>query len=656
MVDSIAETEMPKPDAPSSQGDKKPEPNLENIDKGLQAIQTMRSYVDAIPTPGRDAGDLTGDFSLFAITKDILGSALTLMEATRKPTRDEDIFQAVLDVGPGMASVATKAPAGAIGMFGSRPGVWASKEVHERYDGMLKRAEHMAETGDPEDKIWRETGMSKDHEGNWRYEISDYENTKIDWDEYDKMAEGWDVLNEGEGPATVELGLILDSPKVYEHWPELQNIPVTGYRGKPRNGEMGHYNVGTNSIHLNLDRLESPGVDPRATLRTLIHEAQHALQYAQNRPSGTNTEFAKSQMEFAIFATKKRAENARKQGNLTVEQEAALHKMTKIEKAWEQLKTVYKDMAAYYADPGEVEASLTELSLRRDQSMHHPRDRVGEGVVHPDYQFRPENLNFPARPVDMNDGTNRLGKTFGKRPSSQMAIPEKPDWALHWGGGELRKHGPNSFRLDLSDTTFGQVKKVGKQWEAELRDVASGDLIRSKGTWKSKADAEAELRSMNPIDYGGRPPSQMAQAPDEVFKVAPMGETESIGQVPIQRGTGKDLVNSRMTPSEFLGLAHHSTFQGQSSRETIEFLRGAIREQTQTIAPPWLRLQWMPDAQSWRVTGHEGRHRSVAAREELGEVGIPVQFMLRDENGARLREVTAEMRDALNRRQILPEK
>lgn len=413
-----------------------PTPNYENIHNGMDVISTIRSYVDAIPTPGRDAGDTLGDFSLFAVSKDILNGALTLMEAPYKPTKPEDIFQATLDMGPGMASVATRAPAGAIGMFGSRPGIWASKEVHDKYGELLNKAKHMESTGDPEEKIWEQTGLSKDHENNWRYEISDGQNTKIDWEQYDKMSDGWTTINDpelglieaqGEGIATTKLGALLISPKVYEHWPELQNIQVTGYTGRARDNEFGHYNIHTNTIHLNLDRLNSPSTPPTALRRTLIHEAQHALQQLQGRPSGTNSEWAKEQMKLAITRVKKHAENARNRGPLTDEQEAAVSRMGIIEKKWKQVEAVWDDMAAYFADPGEVEASLTELSLTGDQARFHPKDRVGEGIVHPDLQFRPEDLDFPARPTEMNDGRNKLGKTFGTRPDSQSRTPSISD-------------------------------------------------------------------------------------------------------------------------------------------------------------------------------------------------------------------------------------
>lgn len=51
---------------------------------------------------------------------------------------------------------------------------------------------------------------------------------------------------------------------------------------------------------------------------------------------------------------------------------------------------------------------------------------------------------------------------------------------------------------------FGQItrKSGGKKWEAELRKVATGDLIRFAGVWPTKGDAVAECEHhLSKVEY-----------------------------------------------------------------------------------------------------------------------------------------------------------
>ena len=43
-------------------------------------------------------------------------------------------------------------------------------------------------------------------------------------------------------------------------------------------------------------------------------------------------------------------------------------------------------------------------------------------------------------------------------------------------------------------TFFGQIRRVGREWHAEMRESVSGDLIRFAGIWKTRRDAEEEVR------------------------------------------------------------------------------------------------------------------------------------------------------------------
>ena len=593
----MLEFTIPKPEAEGTaapgKGDKEPELDHKGMFDGFAK---MRSYIDSIPTPGRDAGDTLGDVSLFAIAKDVLGGALTLMEAPTRPTRVEDIFQATVDMGPGMASVATKGPAGAIGMFGSRPSLGASREIHQQFEDMVLRAESLVEKGkDPKWRadrnvangeglfgdeldgeelyrdIWRETGLSKDHKGNWRYEISDGADTKVRWDKYHEL-EDWfreptdvdaqvDKLIEYPDTPTFYLGDLLESPAVYEHWPDLKNVMVKGYTGGKGNGDLAHYNIATRTIHLNLDSLADADAPLDALRRALIHEAQHDLQHGQGRPSGTAGAWAKEQMEKAVEAVEKGMKRMRERdpdswGDLTNEQSAVVERMYRIKKIWNEMKQFYGDNAAYYADPGEAEARLTEQSMGRPKitkmgralvGNEHPDRRTGHTIIPPDRQFHAEDLNFPAPPpVDINDGRNNLGKTFGKRPDSQSHPMDDPNF------DKLPKEVQDIITNEVPSVLNKSGSKVGDypdnrnvhpQYYPMIVESFSrrANNFRRKAMQMIKEDGAEEWEAAISVRQAAKEAEETAQFYSQLIKegapkdpLDPMKELKKVGQV--QRG------------------------------------------------------------------------------------------------------------------------
>lgn len=52
---------------------------------------------------------------------------------------------------------------------------------------------------------------------------------------------------------------------------------------------------------------------------------------------------------------------------------------------------------------------------------------------------------------------------------------------------------PGRYRLNLGNGFFGQIKKNGRKWVAEIRRE-NGDLVRYAGIWRTLADAEEECR------------------------------------------------------------------------------------------------------------------------------------------------------------------
>ena len=60
----------------------------------------------------------------------------------------------------------------------------------------------------------------------------------------------------------------------------------------------------------------------------------------------------------------------------------------------------------------------------------------------------------------------------------------------------VRNHGPRCYRVSCNGDRFGQIRKHGREWHAEIRDTESGSLIRFAGVWRTRRDATEEIESI----------------------------------------------------------------------------------------------------------------------------------------------------------------
>jgi hypothetical protein len=51
------------------------------------------------------------------------------------------------------------------------------------------------------------------------------------------------------------------------------------------------------------------------------------------------------------------------------------------------------------------------------------------------------------------------------------------------------------YRITLSSEHFGQVRHVGREWHAEVRQTETGNLVRYAGIWPTRQAAIDELVS-----------------------------------------------------------------------------------------------------------------------------------------------------------------
>lgn len=57
----------------------------------------------------------------------------------------------------------------------------------------------------------------------------------------------------------------------------------------------------------------------------------------------------------------------------------------------------------------------------------------------------------------------------------------------------VKRHGPRCYRVSGNGDRFGQIKRDGREWHAEIRDTESGSLVRFAGIWNTRRDAIEEV-------------------------------------------------------------------------------------------------------------------------------------------------------------------
>lgn len=101
-------------------------------------------------------------------------------------------------------------------------------------------------------------------------------------------------------------------------------------------------------------------------------------------------------------------------------------------------------------------------------------------------------------------------------------------------------------------------------------------------------------------------------------------EKKGMGSVPYQAARMYSMTKY-MTADQFLKLVPSDGLDDSRSAN----IRKKI-EAGESVAPPFLNVQWDDEKKRWSVTGHEGRHRSLAIREIQGDAKFPVHIFLRE--------------------------
>lgn len=132
-------------------------------------------------------------------------------------------------------------------------------------------AERMAQGGASNEDIWKMTGWFKGDDGNWRFEIDDFD-AKLD-DKTDEILNA--SLLDNDPARVVE---ILKHDNLFQYYPELKDVKV---KYDPElEARSGYFSPSKNMVVL------SPKSTPEENLSVLMHELMHTIQGLENLARG----------------------------------------------------------------------------------------------------------------------------------------------------------------------------------------------------------------------------------------------------------------------------------------------------------------------------------------------------------------------------------
>ena len=169
---------------------------------------------------------------------------------------------------------------------------------------------------------WRETGLFRGRDGQWRDEISDAEAyMKVD-------------PSELSPDYSYKLSDILEHPQLFEAYPDLREVNVTSFN---QTGALdrtrGLFNPTTNTLSLSRD------LSPEVALSTALHEVQHGVQSREGWAVGGNPRLGFEKLEEAkdlinTYGDRNLNEEIQNYQNTIVESQQAFKDYTSDARRW----------------------------------------------------------------------------------------------------------------------------------------------------------------------------------------------------------------------------------------------------------------------------------------------------------------------------------
>ena len=231
-----------------------------------------------------------GKNRFFPTTREILDYVPRITDTHEGATTLEDVGSfigpGVFSVGKNLASAAKGMPVG-LSMIGPESKLWKDATQGMSLEGKALQASNLQSKGMLPEDIFKQTGMVRGLDGNWRKEISDV-GTSIKGDKpfgqlwVEKYNETPVVSSPERKAGTVTVKDIYDAPELYKHYPEIAEIKI-----KPHSVSkdfLGEYDEANRTISLRED------LTPAQARKVLGHELGHDIQAVEDWNRGGSPE------------------------------------------------------------------------------------------------------------------------------------------------------------------------------------------------------------------------------------------------------------------------------------------------------------------------------------------------------------------------------
>ena len=314
-----------------------------------------------------------------------------------------------------------RATPGTVGMFA---GAASKKAIPEAFES----AEQMRRAGMTSEEIWNALPAAQKlhftpNDPKFKFEFSDV-GAKLN------NAALTDFLKSKVSGQQAKLGDILEHPELYEHYPDLKDMPV-------KRELLTGYTSGTQGYH----RPAGPGYSAEMMLaynrkraemlNTLLHETQHAIQSREGFVGGTSpravSDMAKGQAGLAEGM--KQALSTKPEGMTTQGYNNFLQGVTDDAAQWNRIKE--SPYPAYYATEGEAYArTAPERGMTLSQDMLNKMYPLAENKLG---DVPVEALANPNNPASyLNASLQNYYKQNVKPRSSESPLMDRLQSALKW--------------------------------------------------------------------------------------------------------------------------------------------------------------------------------------------------------------------------------
>jgi hypothetical protein len=435
-------------------------------------------------------------------------------------TLGEFIGSGIFGVGKDLA-LATKGMPVGLSMIGPESKLWKKTIDGVKLEDQAFKAQVLESKGKLPEEIYKDTGMVRGLDGQWRKEITDFWSSMKGDKPFGQLWQDKHPINKPgvlaeELQAGVKVGDVFEHPELFKHYPELAEIKIKPHSmSEPYRGE---YNEGTKTISLR------ENLTPEEARSVLHHELTHGIQGVENWNRGGNVQAMADWIARQGEVKTKMAEaNIRRLSTQLVENPNVrntpdfMHEWNLAHDQLDKAKQFSQQdpYEAYKHLGGEAEARMVQkrLGLTEDQLKEHfPFAEGPRGLdINPDLAkmtgYEPGVINTPNQSIEKPYAVSTRVPTAVKATEDALKQPLLSDYKAFRGNQEaflhnvdLIKQYPNlALKSKNADVNAEKFIEHVKDNLLFLHDKVPADTRARSKLWYEGANKIANEMSK---DYG----------------------------------------------------------------------------------------------------------------------------------------------------------